>query len=494
MCYKIVLAFCLLIYAYSTTASVLQAGPNGTLILDGRLWRGIGVNYFDAFTRTLADTADKSYKKGFKTLDSLGIPFVRLSMSGYSSPNMALYVSNKPHYFQLMDSVVASAAANHIGLIPSIIWNIDMPVLMAGQTQAAYADTGSATWVWVKNYYTEIVTRYKNSPAIWAWEIGNEFYPYGDIPNSSVYHTPITTTVLRTFFTGIGNLIHQIDSTRLISSGNQAPWYSQYHRYMYRLDTIANLATYGQDDTRDQCKEVLNVLHPSPINIISSHVYPFQTNFRHYFANSNPRVNEAGYIREINMMSQELGKPLFVGEFGVYDGDVDSNGVALDSAGQTALYTSMVASIETNKVPLAAMWVFDFNYFNPPGQASVTYRPYWTATVQNNRAYQLLLIAAANARIRAKLSTANTLSPHAVQRNSDLIIQRFPRNDLCVKNIPPGAPQVHLYRIDGKEIKGAFGKTKNEQRASFYKTGNGIYFLRVQQPNSVVNYKVSLVK
>ena len=34
------------------------------------------------------------------------------------------------------------------------------------------------------NYVREVVTRYRDNPTIWAWELGNEFSLHGDLPNA----------------------------------------------------------------------------------------------------------------------------------------------------------------------------------------------------------------------------------------------------------------------------------------------------------------------
>ncbi|MBM4040246.1 MAG: hypothetical protein FJ290_17205, partial [Planctomycetes bacterium] len=43
----------------------LTVARDGTLLHEGKPFRGIGVNYFDAFYRTLRNPADVSYREGF---------------------------------------------------------------------------------------------------------------------------------------------------------------------------------------------------------------------------------------------------------------------------------------------------------------------------------------------------------------------------------------------------------------------------------------------
>ena len=81
-------------------------------------YRGIGVNYFDAFARTLTDHNDTSYDAGFRVLAEHRIPFARFMCTGFWPAEMKLYREDKQAYFKLLDGVVLSAQKHGIGLIP----------------------------------------------------------------------------------------------------------------------------------------------------------------------------------------------------------------------------------------------------------------------------------------------------------------------------------------------------------------------------------------
>ncbi len=61
----------------------LTHGPNATVLKDGKTYRGIGINYFDCFLRTLKKGEDTSYDAGFATLAAKGIPFARFCATGF---------------------------------------------------------------------------------------------------------------------------------------------------------------------------------------------------------------------------------------------------------------------------------------------------------------------------------------------------------------------------------------------------------------------------
>lgn len=383
--------------AGTLSAARLRAVPDGTLTLDGKPWTGIGVNCFDAFLRTLRDSNNTSYERAFHTLDSLGIPFARLAFSGFYAKDMGLYTTNKDAYFRRLDQVVASARSHHIGLVPSLLWNQKLASEMTSQPVDSFNDTASATGRWARQYTREVVERYRGESTIWAWEIGNEYYPFGDLPGTSVYHTPTTTKAIRDHFLSIATLIRSLDPERLITSGNQVPTRNQYHRFLFRSDSV-KYWNYGATDSLSEHLKVLAMLHPDPIDLISSHVYPFG-NSGGYFADRRPPADEIAYIRSLREIGAALGKPVFLGEFGVNDQSPDATGKPMDSASQAKEFTAMLEAITQSGLPMSAVWVFDFASFDPPGQASTANTPFWSITLSNKRAYQLERLAEANHRL-----------------------------------------------------------------------------------------------
>jgi hypothetical protein len=80
-------------------------------------------------------------------------------------------------------------------------------------------------------------------------------------------------------------------------------------------------------------------------------------------------------------VAAQVHKPLFVGEFGVPGNPTPES---------RRRFAEVLAQIERLQVPLAALWVFDFD-----GQATD-----WSVTATNARAYQLQAVAEANRRLR----------------------------------------------------------------------------------------------
>ena len=84
----------------------LSAGPNGTLRLNGKAFRGLGVTYYDAFVRLLDDGKIQDVAAGFRVLASNQIPFVRFAADGYWPVNWGLYQTNRQAYFARLDQLV----------------------------------------------------------------------------------------------------------------------------------------------------------------------------------------------------------------------------------------------------------------------------------------------------------------------------------------------------------------------------------------------------
>ena len=82
-------------------------------------------------------------------------------------------------------------------------------------------------------------------------------------------------------------------------------------------------------------------------------------------------------------VAREIGKPLFMGEFGAPK--------TLGPEKEREVFNELLASIVDNDIPLSAIWVFDHS-----GQSRD-----WNITFANERSYMLRMIAEANARLRS---------------------------------------------------------------------------------------------
>jgi hypothetical protein len=358
------------------SASGLSTNERGELLLRTAPFHGVGVNYYDAFTRTLGQAARTNYDAGFRELAARKIPFARFSAGGYWPQDWELYQTNRSEYFTRLDGVVNSAERHGIGLIPSLFWQLSAVPDLVREPCNRWGDPGSRTVAFMREYTREVVTRYAQSPAIWGWEFGNEYNLAADLPNATEHRPPVqpslgtpahrtaeddlTHTALRVALREFALEVRKHDPQRIIVSGNAFPRISAWHQSKEKSWTR---------DTREQFAEMLAADNPSPINTLSVRGYDLATDIER--------------LAQAMAVAQVVKKPLFVGEFGV---------PATATAEAKGKFATILTAIETNRVPLSALWVFDFT-----SQAKE-----WNVTATNDRSWQLDAVQQANARMRTR--------------------------------------------------------------------------------------------
>lgn len=368
-----VLAFGLLVPTHAPAAPAaargLSAGPDGTVLRDGRPYRGIGMNYFDCFGRTLHDGSNTTYETGLAALAARGIPFARFCATGFWPHDMALYQRNRDEYFRRLDGVVQAAERHGVGLVPSLFWHVSCVPDLVGEPIEEWGNPASRTHAWMQDYVRELVGRYRGSPAIWAWEFGNEHNLAIDLPEgrhrpmvAPKMGTPAARTArdelrlehLRVAATEFGRAVRACDPHRLILTGNSFPrpsaWHLQHDRSWTR-------------DSEAQFAEMLARQNPDPVDTLSVHAY-----------GEEARQRFAWLVRA----AARIEKPVFLGEFGVKDD-------GRSEAEQRREFSEFLEQIVASRIPVAALWVYDYSR-----------QPEWNVTATNVRAWQLDAVAKAN--------------------------------------------------------------------------------------------------
>ena len=378
----IVIAACaILAFGVSASAAPLQLGlqvRDSVLIKDGRPFRGIGVNYFDLFVRTLKNPNDTSYKDGLKILSEHHIPFARFIACGYWPVDNDLYFKDKQAYFKLMDGVVKSAEENGVGLIPSFFFCYSTVPDLVGEPMSEWGSPKSKTIAFMQQYTREVVSRYRKSPAIWGWEFGNEIMLQADLhsPDNRPPVCPnLGTAKLRTELDDLtseaaryaqrafADEVRKLDPDRIIISGNAFPRATAWHLRTERS---------WKQDTRDQFAQELLADNADPMDVICVHLY----------GDSLPRFGSTlSYLELLRTtvdIAAKAGKPLIVEEFGTDETK------GHDAA--RAEFENILSAIERARVPMASVWVYDYE-----GQKDTC-----NVTATNSRAYQLEAVEKAN--------------------------------------------------------------------------------------------------
>lgn len=324
-----------------------------------------GVNYYDLFVRQLKPGAAVGVPTRFAWLATNGASFVRFSAGGYWPSEWGLYQTNRAEHWRRLDAVVHAAETNRVGLVPSLFWFLSTVPDLVGEPVSAWGDTNSQTLRFLRQYTREVVTRYRESPAIWMWELGNEYNLVADLPNAAEHRPPVvaelgtprersardelTHSMIRTALREFALEVRRHDARRPITSGHAFPRPSAWHQERERS---------WKADTEEQFASMLAADHPDPVNVISLRLYG---------------EDDARRLEWATRAARKLGKPLFVGEFGVPGPNVPANREKFDR------WLKLIGSAE---VALSAVWVFDFDAQDRE----------WNVTPENERAWQLLFL------------------------------------------------------------------------------------------------------
>lgn len=345
--------------ATETVYTGVQVSRDGSLLKNGQPIRAFGVNYMDAFTRTLEIPENTSYRAGFKTLAAHHIPFARLNFGGFYAVNWKRYQEDRAGYFALMDGVVRTAEETGVGLVPSLFWWTAAIPDLVGEPVGQWGNPESKTHAFMREYIREVVTRYKDSPAIWGWEFGNEYSLAVDLPNAAD-HRPaahpslggpgtrsaaddLTSEMVRTATAAFATEIRKYDPHRPITTGHSLPRPSAHHQ---------RTELSWKQDSVEQMGENMVHMTPDPLDTISIHIYPFSRDKRF----SVDQVSYAQLFAESARVAREAGKALFVGEYGP---PADNQAPwTPETAREEGL--AMLQALEASPVQWAALWVFDF--------------------------------------------------------------------------------------------------------------------------------------
>jgi hypothetical protein len=333
---------------------------DGNLYRNGNAYRGIGVNYCDLFQDMIHHPDEQRTLRGLRFLGDKGIPFVRFWSCGFWPSDWDLYFEDESEWFRRMDLVVQTAEESEVGLVPSLFWRTQTYPDLVDEFNDQWGNPESKTREFMRTYVREVVTRYRDSPAIWGWEFANELNLSCDLPNGmqflgkTIPHLKVNLEKhernLMTYETAgkawraFATEVRRYDPYRFITTGNSRPREGAWHNATEKSWTR---------DNEEQAFQVFEWMNPEPINVVSAHFYP-----KH---GEEPVYGEASGIESVIARWKEfaarLGQPLFMGEFSASAHD---KGGQLSMEEFRALQTRVLDGFLEANVDLAAYWVFDY--------------------------------------------------------------------------------------------------------------------------------------
>ena len=341
----------------------LSVARDGTLLRNGVPYRGVGVNYSDAFWRPLRHPGDESYRDDFHKLTANHIPFAHMVAFGYGPEQNQLYFQDKEKYFKLLDGVVHAAEEANVGLIVTLVGYRAVSDLV-GESCNQWGNPQSKTRQFMRTYAREVVSRYVNSPAIWGWEFGGEFNLPLDMPDAWRNLPPVnpslggkrsrgpddrlTTEMYSSALSDFARTVREIDDHRILLTGNSIPRFSAYH-----------MQAGGRGaDSLEQWTTMLLRQSPGPFNPICIHASP-KAQLPHFAKRYNDLIQIcAGAARSAS-------KSLYIEEFVTCPGRTECS-----IATRRENVNEVLAAIQANNVPLASVWVYERKMVHDPNSLS----------------------------------------------------------------------------------------------------------------------------
>ena len=250
-----------------------------------------------------------------------------------------------------LDEFVKDAEHYGIGLIPSLFWNITAISDLSGEPRNQWGNPDSRTIAFMRSYTAEIVIRYKDSPAIWGWEYGNEMNNNADIPYTTVRPekgTPAVRTEVDKISTAdmilamkeFCDAVRSIDHDRIVFTGN-----SKTRGYAWHLMKSG----VWKKDSMVQYQSMIGIQNPDPYRSVTMHIY--SNNISDYFADQQATMRDL--IQITRDEADRMHKVLFIGEFGAPS--------TLGTVEEENKFNELMSAIEDLKIPMAAVWVFDYS-------------------------------------------------------------------------------------------------------------------------------------
>jgi hypothetical protein len=344
-------------------ADSLPGGPgisvrHGVVYRGGKPYRGFGIN--------VRDLADEVLDKGAAAKDSLEcirwlgeqkVPFIRFWASYFN--NYKKFLDDPARYWKNMDLLVDAAEKANVGLMPTLFWcSWDVPSTFE-EFRCDWIDEQSRTRKFMERYTREFITRYGKRPAVWFYEFSNENNLDWDLPNMMEFLPPGQHDArnIARFYVGreairsFARTVRKYDPHRAISSGCSNPRGSQYH-----LATVApDKDDIWASDTPEQTVIAAGWTAPEPVDLVSMHYY---TPFVKYDA-----IAVRDEIKRDMRIAAKLGKPLYLGEFGMLDGNGDTIVPDFNDALYKQRMRELFETIYEAKVPLASYWVYSVQRF-----------------------------------------------------------------------------------------------------------------------------------
>ena len=337
--------------------SVSLSGGSPSLKWNGASYHRIGVNVpfiTDSFASPMNNGGFRAYKDVFEELRREKMPFIRCFLDGLSvGPYGFLYNTDKSLYFRELDKKIAEAERNGIGIIPAVIqWANIADICQEHMDQ--WGVDNSATIAYMRTYVKDLVSHYRGSPALYAWEFCNELSNIADLPNHNgtpacypLLGTPssrtntdwMTRTIMYNMYDEFTKAVRLYDKHRMTSIGGSIPRPDAWHN---------TYAGSWESDTKAQ-NELILIDDNQFMDSICCHVYTGRDGL--YFADTTPKYTLGQLLTWMNTTAGSVGQVFYLGEFGI-----TSDMSAQDQQTWMDIYWDTIIQ---QGIPLATYWSYE---------------------------------------------------------------------------------------------------------------------------------------
>jgi hypothetical protein len=320
-------------------------------------FHGIGANKFDLVEQYLGledgGNGTPAYEiaeteiaeKAIKDAAYAHIPFFRVAVTGFAPSDLDLWVRHPQTYWHHVDRMMSDLHQAHIKLVANLMFNAEQfPSYTHENLGDLVNNAQSKSWLLLKQYIEEFISRYKDSGDIFFYEMTNELNLRADINavadcsrKRAAALCQATSNILSAqtvaFTRRMYDLIKGLDSAHLVSTGFSFPRASAQHLRVH--PGTKNSQGDWTPDTDIETIENLEYMNQNA-DIMSVHIYP---------------TNLIGDIRRTIQIaknaSNAASKPLFIGEFGTSAPNSTEGGQFL---------RDMIREIIRSNVSYSAFW------------------------------------------------------------------------------------------------------------------------------------------
>lgn len=312
-------------------------------------------------------------------LGRMGIPFARFAASGQWAGDWAQFEADPARHWAGLDKVFAAAEQHGVRLVPTLLWHVPALALHSQEPIQAWADPRSRTRQLAHRYTQTFVERYDSSPALMIYEFSNELNDWVDLPNiinfwpkldptlpdrKRVVEDRLSSMQLRVIVQDFARTI-RLHSRKPISMGSNTPRGNAWHLARGSWEV----------DSRDQVVAQLRAITPPAVDVLSIHLYEVMVGQRgSAFAALTDLLPTFAAAARLDR------RTTLIGEFGVPR--------LADRDAERRRFADMVQAIGDAGITYAALWNVSLHPFQPDLDVAP----------DNDRAYQLAALVAANLR------------------------------------------------------------------------------------------------